>query len=79
MPIPGGRGGLPALIDEVNGQGVDDEDTHAGDEHVVDGTEMLHLHKLAGGTGSPNVSVEGPQGRVDKLRHCTHVQMGPSD
>lgn len=45
-------GGLPALINEVNGQGADDEDTQAGDEHVVDGAEMLHLHQLTGGTGA---------------------------
>ena len=43
---------LPALINEVDGQGADDEDAQAGDEHVVDGAEMLHLHQLAAGTGA---------------------------
>lgn len=47
------RGGdLPALVNEVDGQGADDEDTQAGNEHVVDGAEMLHLHQLAAGTGA---------------------------
>lgn len=49
-PVPGGD--LPALVNEVDGQGADDEDTQAGNEHVVDGAEMLHLHQLAAGTGA---------------------------
>lgn len=44
-------GDLPALVNEVDGQGADDEDAQAGDEHVVDGAEMRHLHQLAAGTG----------------------------
>ncbi|KAL0611706.1 Zinc finger protein [Plecturocebus cupreus] len=49
------EGGLPALINEVDGQGADDEDTQASDEHVVDGAEMLHLHQLTGGTGASSL------------------------
>lgn len=43
---------LPALINEVDGQGADDKNTQAGDEHMVDGPEMLHLHQLTGRTGA---------------------------
>lgn len=70
---PRPEGGLPALINEVDGQGADDEDTQAGDEHVVDGAEMLHLHQLAAGTGARRSVWEGPQVRGDQLRHDTHV------
>lgn len=45
------EGGLPALINEVDGQGANDEDAQAGDKHVVDGTEMLYLHQLTEETG----------------------------
>ena len=79
MPVPGMRGGggrLPALINEVDGQGADDEDAQAGDEHVVDGAEMLYFHQLAGGTGARMSVWEGPRGPADPLRHCTRVGVG---
>lgn len=76
---PGQERGLPALVNEVDGQGADNEDTQAGDEHVVDGPEVLHLHQFTGGR-APWMSVrKGPQGHVDWLRHRTHVRMEPTD
>lgn len=52
MSLSWAERGLPALVNEVDGQGADNEDTQAGDEHVVDGPEMLHLHQLTGGRGA---------------------------
>lgn len=71
--------GLPALVNEVDGHGADNEDTQACDEHVVDGPEVLHLHQLTGERG-PRMSVrKGPLGHVDWLRPWAHVRMEPTD
>lgn len=68
---------LPALINEVDGQGADDEDTQAGNEHVVDGPEMLHLHQLAGGTGARG-SVGDSSSSCTPAQALIPVGVGPS-
>ena len=37
---------LPAFVDKIHDQGAEDEEDKQGDEHVVDGPDVVHLKQL---------------------------------
>ena len=41
---------LPAFVDKIHDQGAEYEEYEQGDEHVVDGPDVVHLKQLTVGS-----------------------------